>query len=88
MNTPSCTDVTLPILSGDATVWFSAYGFGWGYQAFALPVQTVCGQLGARDESVPQLKLAFELNRPRILRAVQTRASAPGARITLSPADL
>ncbi|CAM2191780.1 hypothetical protein PXJ20_05815 [Paraburkholderia sp. A1RI_3L] len=88
MNTPSCTDVTLPILSDNATVWFSAYGFGWGYQAFALPVETVCGQLGARNESDHQLKLAFELNRPRILRAVQSRATVPGARITLSPADL
>ena len=43
--------ITAPILSRDALVWFSAYGFGWGYRAFALPYEAVRRQLGARDES-------------------------------------
>lgn len=84
------TAMTAPVLCADSAVWFSACGFGWGYCAFALPFEVVCEELGARNETVQQVRLAFELNKRRILRAVQhyEAASATGARITLSVADL
>jgi hypothetical protein len=85
------TVITAPILCADsAAVWFSAYGFGWGYRAFALPFEVVCEELGARNETVQQVRLAFELNKRRILRTVQQygAASPTGERITLSVADL
>ena len=88
MDQPS-TIITDPILCADS-VWFSAYGFGWGYRAFALPFEVVCEELGARNETLQQVRLAFELNKRRLLRAVQPygAASATGERITLSVADL
>ncbi|MBC8751296.1 ribosomal protein L28 [Paraburkholderia sp. WC7.3g] len=83
--------VITPILCADSAVWFSAYGFGWGYRAFALPFEVICEELGARNETVQQVRLAFELNKRRILRNVQQYAAASattGERITLSAADL
>jgi hypothetical protein len=84
------TDITAPILYADSAVWFSAYGFGWGYRAFALPFEVVCEELGARNQTEQQVRLAFELNKRRILGAVQQYEEAPatGERITLSVADL
>lgn len=84
------TILTTPMLSADSAVWFSAYGFGWGYCAFALPFEVVCEELGARNETVQQVRLAFELNKRRIQRVVQQfgSATATGQRITLSLADL
>ena len=83
------TVITAPLLCADS-VWFSAYGFGWGYRAFALPFEVVCEELGARNETAQQVRLAFELNKRRILRTVQQygAASPTGERITLSVADL
>ncbi|HEX7913545.1 hypothetical protein A6V36_21600 [Paraburkholderia ginsengiterrae] len=83
------TSLTAPLLSADSTVWFSAYGFGWGYCAFALPAETVCEKLGAANESPKQLMLAFELGKRRLLQVVEQKAlPGTGERITLSPADL
>lgn len=83
-----CTSLTAPILSIDSTLWFSAYGFGWGYCAFALRPETVCEKLGAADETPKQLMLAFELGKPRLLQAIELKAlSATGERITLSATD-
>ncbi|WNC95491.1 hypothetical protein RI103_38025 (plasmid) [Paraburkholderia sp. FT54] len=85
------TVITVPIFCADsAAVWFSAYGFGWGYCAFALAFEVVREELGARSETVQEVRLAFELNKRRILRTVQQfgAASASGERITLSVADL
>ncbi|MEM5440050.1 hypothetical protein [Paraburkholderia diazotrophica] len=83
------TVVTAPILCADSAL-FSAYGFGWGYVAFALPFEVVCEELGARNETLQQVRLAFELNKRRILRAVHQYGAAPatGEHITLSVADL
>jgi hypothetical protein len=82
-------NLTAPILSVDSTLWFSAYGFGWGYCAFALPPDAVCEQLGAANETAKQLMLAFELGKRRVLQAVEHRALPDtGERITLSSADL
>jgi hypothetical protein len=87
MDQPS-SSLTAPLLSIDPTVWFSAYGFGWGYCAFALPAATVCEILGAANETPKQLLLAFELGKPRILRAVVQKAlPLTGERITLSTSD-
>jgi hypothetical protein len=79
-------EITAPILCTASAVWFSAYGFGWGYRAFALPFDVVCEELGARDETEQQVRLAFELSKRRILGAVQQYEAAPttGERITLS----
>lgn len=85
----SITNLTSPTFSSDSTIWFSAYGFGWGYRAFALPAHTVCEKLGAADESAKQLALAFELGKRHILRAIEQIAPPQtGERIELSPADL
>ncbi|WP_438392089.1 hypothetical protein [Caballeronia sp. DA-9] len=68
----------------DAASWFSAYGFGWGYCAFSLPVSTVCEELGAADATPGQLKLAFELGRKRISGAVgHVEIPRTGDRVTL-----
>ncbi|EDZ99431.1 hypothetical protein BH160DRAFT_5279 [Burkholderia sp. H160] len=68
---------------------FSAYAFGWGYCAFALPPNTVCERLGAANESAKQLMLAFELGKRRIVQAVEQKAlPRTGERIELVPADL
>jgi hypothetical protein len=84
-----CTNLTAPLLSVDSTVWFSAYGFGWGYCAFAIPAETVCEKLGAANETPKQLMLAFELGKHRLLQVVEQKSlPATGERITLSTADL
>ncbi|KVN33369.1 hypothetical protein WJ63_05125 [Burkholderia pyrrocinia] len=81
--------LTAPMASTDSEIWFSAYGFGWGYAAFALPFDTLRRHLGASDASHRQCMLAFELNRQRIQRAVALRAiPLGGQRITLLPSDL
>jgi hypothetical protein len=81
--------VTRPILRDDTSIWFSAFGWGWGYCAFALPVEAVCKELGAANTTPGQLGLAFELGKPRIVRAIEQRAPAnQGQRIPLDAADL
>lgn len=83
------TNLTPPLLSGDSTLWFSAYGFGWGYCAFAIPAEMVCEKLAAANETPKQLMLAFELGKRRLLQAVEQKAlPGTGERITLSPDDL
>ena len=80
--------ITAPTISHDASVWFSAYGLGWGYCAFSIPVQAICDYLGAADSSTKQLMLAFELGRKRISKAVE-RAKIPetGDRVVLDHLD-
>ena len=89
MNPPSLTlTITSPLVSSDAAIWFSAYGFGWGYCAFSLPAESVCKYLGAADTSRKQLMLAFELGRKRISKAIeQIGIPDTGDRITLSTLD-
>jgi hypothetical protein len=80
---------TQPMLSDGSTVRFSAFSFGWGYCAFALPFEVVCEQLGAASTAPNQILLAFELGKQRILRAVEQQAPPDcGARITISAGDL
>ena len=74
---PCVQNFTAPLLSDDSILWFSAYGFGWGYCAFTLPTETVCEKLGAANETPKQLVLAFELGKRRLLQAVEQKAS-PG----------
>jgi hypothetical protein len=82
-------NLTSLTFTSDSTIWFSAYGFGWGYRAFALPAHTVREKLGASDESAKQLALAFELGRRRILQAIeQVAPPQAGERIELFPANL
>ncbi|MFM0176842.1 hypothetical protein PQR52_00050 [Paraburkholderia aspalathi] len=83
------TNLTAPILSSDSAIWFSAYGFGWGYCAFTLPSEAVCEKLGAGNEAAKQLLLAFELGRRKLLQAVVQKAlPGTGERIRLSADDL
>jgi hypothetical protein len=85
---PPGIDLTTPVTDADSTLLFSAYGFGWGYRAFALPAETICEKLGAANESPKQLMLAFELGKRRILLAVGQKALPDnGERSTLSAAD-
>ncbi|KAA1009827.1 hypothetical protein FVF58_21055 [Paraburkholderia panacisoli] len=60
------------LLSTASTLWFSAYGFGWGYCAFALPA--ACENLGAANGTPKQFMLAFELGQHRLLQAVKQNA--------------
>jgi hypothetical protein len=83
------TNLTTPILSADATVWFSGYGFGWEYCAFALPAEAVCERLGAANETPKKLMRAFELGKRRVLQAIEQKAlPITGERIALSADDL
>lgn len=83
------TKLTAPLLLVDSTLWFSAYGFGWGYCAFAIAAETVCEKLGAANETPKQLMLAFELGKRRLLQAVERKAlPGTGERITLLTDDL
>ncbi|CAB3802967.1 hypothetical protein [Pararobbsia alpina] len=82
------TSLTAPLLFADSAMWFSAYGFGGGYCAFALPAEAVCEKLGAANEAPKQLMLAFELGKRQILQAVEQKVPGTGERITLSAADL
>jgi hypothetical protein len=81
-------DITAPMLADDASVWFSAFRFGWGYCAFELPADVVCKELGAAQATAPQLLMAFELGKRRIVEAaLQTRVES-GERIQLSASDI
>ena len=51
-------------------IHFSAFGPGWGFCAYTVPANVVMKHLGARDPSAAQLRLAFQLNRQRIVAAV------------------
>lgn len=83
------TNFTTPILSADSVMWFSAYGFGWGYCAFAVPAEVVCEKLGAANDTPKQLMLAFELGKRRLLQAVEQKTlPVTGERIMLSATDL
>jgi hypothetical protein len=64
--------LSAPFISRDASLWFSAYGFGWG----------------AADASTKQLMLAFELSRNRISKVVkQVEIPETGERIILDRLD-
>jgi len=79
---------TAPVLSRDALVLFSAYGFGWGYRAFAVPYEVVHERLGAGGMTDQQIRLAFELGKRRVLEAVESCGKLPyeGQRVSL-PAE-
>ncbi|MDB5788269.1 hypothetical protein [Caballeronia mineralivorans] len=80
--------LSAPFISRDASLWFSAYGFGWGYCAFSIPIDAVCEYLGAADASTKQLMLAFELSRNRISKVVkQVEIPETGERIILDRLD-
>ncbi|MGG1944693.1 hypothetical protein AB1286_07780 [Trinickia sp. NRRL B-1857] len=72
-----------------STIHFSAYEFGWGDCAFAIPHGVAQSELGAADESPKQLTLAFELSRPKLQKMLSLRTfDCQGKRISLSVADL
>jgi hypothetical protein len=77
--------ITAPDLSDGSTVRFSAYGFGWGYRAFAVSYEAVCESLGAGDTTEEQIRLAFQLGKRQILQAVlqHETLSYKGQRISL-----
>jgi hypothetical protein len=80
--------VTRPIPSDARAIWFSAYGFGWGYRAFELPFEVACEKLGAADPTAKHSLLAFELGRRQILRVVDRDSGRyTGERLTLSAQD-
>ncbi|MGU7773698.1 hypothetical protein ACV229_26390 [Burkholderia sp. MR1-5-21] len=74
----SSLSLTSAAVRQDSSIWFSAYKFGWGCGAFALPSAVVCGQLGAVNTDARQLLLAFELGKQGILRAVTRHGPAIG----------
>ena len=87
--TQQAAHLTEPILAADSSVWFAAYGFGWGYCAFSLPSEVACEKLGAANGSPKQLMLAFELGKRRLLHAAKQKyRPESGERITLTASDL
>lgn len=77
--------ITAPILSHGTEVWFSAYGFAWGYRAFAISYEVVCRSLGAVDNTDEQIRLAIQLGQQTLLRAIRSRDLQPyeGQRISV-----
>jgi hypothetical protein len=67
LTTPS---ITSPIIREDGEIWFSAYGFGWGYCAYSLSAEVVCNELGAASQTPSQLLLAFELGKIKLSQVV------------------
>lgn len=85
---PENVAIARPILSGARAIWFSAYGFGWGYRAFELPFEVACEKLGAADPTAKHALLAFELGKRQILRVVDRKPGAnTGERLTLAAQD-
>ncbi|MEW6346165.1 MAG: hypothetical protein AB1704_36460 [Pseudomonadota bacterium] len=81
--------LTEPLLINESAVWFSAYGFGWGYRAYELSSDVVCEFLGAANDTPRQLMLAFHLGKPRLLSAAERKATlTAGERIELTGEDL
>ncbi|NKJ50098.1 hypothetical protein CIC12_25895 [Burkholderia sp. SG-MS1] len=77
-----------PLFRRDDTLCFSAYGFGWGYRAFALDAGVAHEVLGSVDPSPRQILLAFGMGHARI-RAAVCRAARPrhGERTRLTVDD-
>jgi hypothetical protein len=67
-------NISSPTFSRGGTITSAAYGIGWGYSTFSISLAMMCAVLGGADQSSEQLRLAFELNRPPIIRAVQRQA--------------
>jgi len=79
------TNVTSPLLATDSALWFSVYGFGWGYRASSIPVEALRGKLGTANATPGQLMLAFESSRRQLLEAIEHKAWPPsGKRIALA----
>jgi hypothetical protein len=69
----------------DGAIHFSAFGPGWGYCSYAVPVEVAIQRLGAKDPSESQLHLAFQLNRQRITTVIaEGGAQDPHKRAILS----
>lgn len=79
---------TPEVFSTSEGVLFSVYGVNFGYRAFALSYEAACEHLGALHQSRRELMLAFQLNRPRIARAIlQKSLPSDGRRVILEAAD-
>lgn len=82
-------DIALPIIAAttvqdDSAIWFSAYGFGWGYCVFEIRPSIMQTHLGATDTTPRQLLLAFELGKRSVLQAIGNKSLPDtGERITL-----
>lgn len=80
--------ITRSTPSDTRAIWFSAYGFGWGYRAFELPFEVACEKLEASNPTAKHSLLAFELGRRQILRVVDRDSGRyNGERLTLSAQD-
>jgi hypothetical protein len=85
---PTTVKLSRPIVHAE-TLWFAAYGFGWGFRAFEIPRETAQSEPGAAGASPQQLALAFELGRQRIAKAVEPMTfEYQGQRIPLRATDL
>ncbi|EIF35227.1 hypothetical protein BCh11DRAFT_03040 [Burkholderia sp. Ch1-1] len=81
--------LTTPVLADESALWFSAYGFGWGYCGYELKSDVVCQYLGAANDSPKQLLLAFQLGKPRLSAAAERKAvPSTGERVELTGEDL
>lgn len=80
--------LTSPIYCQSEGVLFSAYGLDRGYVACTLSFEAGCEELGAARQNSEQMLLAFKLNKPRIVRAVnQKTVPSDGHRLLLEASD-
>lgn len=81
-------NITATMVQNDLAIWFSAYGFGWGYCVFEIRPLIVQAHLGAIDATPKQLLLAFELGKRAVVQAIgNKRLPANGERVTLLSQD-
>jgi hypothetical protein len=79
---------TPAVFSPDEGVLFSVYGLNLGYYGFTLSYEAACGHLGAHHQNREQVLLAFQLNHPRIARAIKQKTLPQnGCRVVLEAAD-
>ncbi|WP_218136998.1 hypothetical protein [Paraburkholderia lycopersici] len=79
---------TPAVFSPDEGVLFSVYGLNLGYHAFTLSYEAACEQLGARHQTQQEMLLVFQLNHPRIARAIKQKTLPQnGCRVVLETAD-
>lgn len=78
--------VSEPFMSSGSEVWFTAYGFGWGYRAFSVSIEKRSRSGPPGDDAARHMRAAFRSQRRRIIEAVRSYESVSyeGQRIRLS----
>ncbi|MFC0396969.1 hypothetical protein [Paraburkholderia rhizosphaerae] len=82
--------MTAPALSDEDALWFSAYGFGWGYRTFSISCDVLRDSLGAHGSTREQMRDSLSAWKPQLLEAVLRHGSSvyEGERIRLEFASI